>query len=53
MMKPGCLEWYMRLVDALEKTAREYDAPPEMIEHMAALTAIYVHKRPQKQVTAH
>ena len=46
---PESFSWYMRLVDALEKTAKEYDAPPEMIEHLAAITSVYIDKRQHHQ----
>jgi hypothetical protein len=46
--RPDFLEWYMKLVDALEKTARENDAPPEMINHLAGITALYLDKRPHQ-----
>ncbi len=38
------LRRYMRLVDELERTAGEYDAPNELIRDIPALAAVYFDK---------
>ena len=53
VLRQNWFEWYMQLVSSLEETARANDAPPEMIKDMAALTALYVHRRNQQQPMAH